>query len=959
MNNTNQNMTPMWLELKNSYIDDNFEGLLTYLKVNAKSNESFYQTTLQLLRKRVEALVEELSMQKLYEERKRGDEGQTIFNIRLLGAYLLTESAKDGLSISAFTALVHELCCIVNERFYKDLTAKAMERMRHTRVENYGFGWQDVIEFKQDIFAFKITEQSSFSVPVVEPLLYGGKAGSALLDKDGMLVSCATKNKVKEMKGKGAVSMNTGMGMGLLTAASDKLKQSSEGDIPAMTTFIGDFVNSLAKPESTVKKRARAPYFDGDRVVVKVTAKDADGTIHVETTNDQFEPIQGELVFLRSNIIYYSKRDFTDCIKVGDCLPATVEDINKSLFSIEKTFIEFIVESCKEDCEGQELLAKAIYKVNQSLVWLTAYGIPIYTYASESYQIGSLAYLEVTKYGSDDKYGVINGNIVDSADRIDDFDTHEIQNDTIDDFASRIKPLASAVATKESGKEMPEELLKLLLRQMFGYQKTLLKPSERYRLLCNALAMAEVVGDADSASYLRYEATYLRILMAFVNNEDYKGIVLETDEKYGESKVALLRKSVVLLLGEYGKKDNSPILAKTIEDFEETLPTLARLARLIQTANSLQGIITEAAFNVIRREIIKTLSIETANQTDLEEGNDIYMGIESSTVEFKTSMVYPAGRDMQPNETEQNHNVLKGICAFMNTAVGGTLYLGVNDQGYVRGIENDMKYLKMYEIDTYARYVQDRILQALGNDCMTCIEKIEPQFDNRVLSVKILPHPTRIVTLRDKAYLRVNAESRLMPEKVREEILKRKTSRDESTRAILSMLQFAKDERKCVILHNYASSNSGSVQDRVVEPYDIFPTENLVVCYDVNKLGVRMFSLNRIGYVEILEKQPWKYQQNHVKKFIDDFHMSGETSLHVSLKLDLMARNLLIEEYPAAKDHVVADKKDNDAWYYEADIYKIEGIGRFYIGLANHIEILEGKELKAYAQEYAEKYLKN
>ena len=34
-----------------------------------------------------------------------------------------------------------------------------------------------------------------------------------------------------------------------------------------------------------------------------------------------------------------------------------------------------------------------------------------------------------------------------------------------------------------------------------------------------------------------------------------------------------------------------------------------------------------------------------------------------------------------------------------------------------------------------------------------------------------------------------------------------------------------------------------------------------------------------------------------------------------------------------------------------------EGIGRFYIGLAEHIWILEGDELKKYASEYAKKFL--
>jgi hypothetical protein len=35
----------------------------------------------------------------------------------------------------------------------------------------------------------------------------------------------------------------------------------------------------------------------------------------------------------------------------------------------------------------------------------------------------------------------------------------------------------------------------------------------------------------------------------------------------------------------------------------------------------------------------------------------------------------------------------------------------------------------------------------------------------------------------------------------------------------------------------------------------------------------------------------------------------------------------------------------------------VEGIGRFYIGLAEHIRILEDDDLKKYASEYAKKFL--
>ena len=64
---------------------------------------------------------------------------------------------------------------------------------------------------------------------------------------------------------------------------------------------------------------------------------------------------------------------------------------------------------------------------------------------------------------------------------------------------------------------------------------------------------------------------------------------------------------------------------------------------------------------------------------------------------------------------------MRGVCAFLNSTTGGNLYIGVNDQGYVSGIENDMKYLncKIHRLP-YKRYLQDNlIIPYLGLDAAT------------------------------------------------------------------------------------------------------------------------------------------------------------------------------------------------------------------------------------------------
>lgn len=56
---TDNNKTPIWLQLRKEYIDDNFNSLIPYLQERASKNdnEEFYKTTLELLRKRVDVLI--------------------------------------------------------------------------------------------------------------------------------------------------------------------------------------------------------------------------------------------------------------------------------------------------------------------------------------------------------------------------------------------------------------------------------------------------------------------------------------------------------------------------------------------------------------------------------------------------------------------------------------------------------------------------------------------------------------------------------------------------------------------------------------------------------------------------------------------------------------------------------------------------------------------------------------
>lgn len=159
------------------------------------------------------------------------------------------------------------------------------------------------------------------------------------------------------------------------------------------------------------------------------------------------------------------------------------------------------------------------------------------------------------------------------------------------------------------------------------------------------------------------------------------------------------------------------------------------------------------------------------------------------------------------------------------------------------------------------------------------------------------------------------------------------------------LLQKAIKDCKCVVLHNYASSNSLTVRDRLVEPFMFLGEDTDVRAYEVESGRNKTFKISRISIVEILDRE-WENVNKHRNAFTDMFMYSGEVRHHVLLRLDVSSYNCMQEEYPHS---IFSLRPDDDThWLFEADVANYEGIARFIMGLFDHIEVLEDDCLKKY-----------
>ena len=162
-------------------------------------------------------------------------------------------------------------------------------------------------------------------------------------------------------------------------------------------------------------------------------------------------------------------------------------------------------------------------------------------------------------------------------------------------------------------------------------------------------------------------------------------------------------------------------------------------------------------------------------------------------------------------------------------------------------------------------------------------------------------------------------------------------------------LRQAIDEKKQVTLVRYESGNTMSISDRLVEPIKFSSNYRDVYAYEVSTGLTKVFKISRIGLVDV-SLADWQHEDKHEKIETDCFRMAGKEDIPVTLKMTLKAKNLLIEEYPLASKYISYDGKD---WWFKGNVKDLAGVGRFVIGLADQIQVVDSIALSRYIKQFA------
>lgn len=311
-----------------------------------------------------------------------------------------------------------------------------------------------------------------------------------------------------------------------------------------------------------------------------------------------------------------------------------------------------------------------------------------------------------------------------------------------------------------------KELILLLDRQ------AAIEPTIRsFNYLGAARLLAMIVNDKELAEYYKWRMTLLEMLQEFSINEKVDAEKLEELQKaapdiFAPGSQLRLRFMQIMAVSCQGHPERNHELWRMIS--EEKDENLQELASMVLSWNFTSDKDMNKSQEEINARIFSLLSLKQRKSTKKSFGR------ESKTVEFKTSLVYPPENHYRADLRIQTYNILKEVAAFLN-AEGGTLYLGVSNEGVATGLENDLAFRTFcYSQDKYDIYFHNQVKAALGleaNSCVSC--EWEETDDKEIYVVRVKPCP-HVVLLEGTIYERQDTSSEPLTGAYRDEFLKKR-----------------------------------------------------------------------------------------------------------------------------------------------------------------------------------------
>ena len=761
---TNGNIAPsFWIRLLPEHIDQNTDSFLTFLatrRANAEGDPA-YGESLALLLERCAQIWSQIT----------GSFPGTVdadtlrLGARLFGACALLD--RDDDPEAARRAFCQMLLCLVllvpaQATAITELISKAVTSKHITST---GFGWKNITGGDSpEVIATVILSGAEFTQEKIADRWFENESLGAVHVCDGRIEAWpVNRDSVRKTASVTTAFRDPLTGACVMSDTSSKMRTADKRDFAKLEVFIRDFSNESATLRRS-PKAALKQYADGDTFPIRFLSVDRFGNMVVESADADHERVKGVIRNDMPAVKTYTTDDLTALMDKGDVFLAKWNR-KASRFTLQYSLPEHMQKiipvgsTITALCKGDNSYGR--------LMWFTKKGFPVTTRMLASYSQGDYALMSVEDV---DEKGNVRAKILRHTD--DTFVEDDARQDFLAGF-SQATPDFREVPRKEDiltdGTQVGA-LARALLIVAQGEPDTM----DRREMLLPALLLARCAGDTMAERYGKICLGHLRNLVAYMEDraEMITPYAYDIDNLEGDCRKMLITAAMLRAYGtdiEPDPEDRVLSLAETPVQDER----LARLRSLLKAEKQVKGIVPTAALASIRRTVLDLLNVSREDY----EGMDVfgYLGPESGMQEYKSSFLI-APRDA--SEQNQQRTVFRVVDAFLNCETGGTLYLGVNDDGYVCGLEEDMRILERQDprkkgMDGLLRHIRQRLEMAFPQEVYMTLS-IRPVFDGRGVRIDVPSYPGGVVDMDGVAWIRFGSECIRMSDNLREKINARK-----------------------------------------------------------------------------------------------------------------------------------------------------------------------------------------
>ena len=918
---------------------------------------------------------------------RTADRKQVILHGKILAALMIVlQQTRSFERLTERTLLFLTWCAEVVKKDYKyvELFADALNYL----VVDTGFDWGALKSpASLDIICHHLNHGISFDKR--DSLIFSYVGKGCLDGMDGKLRLCSSDAAATNP----AFSIGDRIGVVTRNAREEKLKESERCDVEALTKFAETF---LKVQDAFVEKAPQVREYEvGDTVSVKITGLTDDEESFTCDIVDPDRKISGRI--LNEELVKgLWTKDLIPYLLDGDCVrEARIvrRDGEEYLISIMNAYLNYALDCAREDDKNCSVMECKVIRYSTMsggrIVWMTPSGYGGLSKPIEGRDLNPGDLMPMSVYSIVDSSKSAYINLCPPKydyERVDQPFGPGVDDVLINFVAAEddiLDEMAAAEAQPESrGKDREVvRMLASILTSRAVYSAGLVA----YRQKLVALFLAKLTEDEEAFKALEPELFYDRCCIAFAQGNS---VPAEIPEAVPQDRVQVVR---MLSLWDSPLAD---VLQLTASLPAESLASEVGLRILgLKLASCQEDEYSEKA-DAVRRSISALLGVEKEFRNGTVARRGKYGKTESQEKEFKSSYVFRNDNRGADIDHQGRLQVFKAVCGFLN-ADGGIVYVGVNDDGDPilakdAGLNADMVWLQgMYktlnrqrtqqlghpvcEVKTLDSYVQflNSEKELYFNESLQGNIRIEVTEDVDAIRITVAPSEYEIAYLYPdktrtggKAYVRNgNRTIEMSPGQIAQRL--RELKKIDKEIDFVVQIQKAIHEQGKLLFKGYSSGNSGEVQDRRVVPICLFYNDENVYCYDLASHMNKQFRLHRISAIERLEgkfpMEQTKAKHPDVFRWLDEG--DGQQKYHIKLRLAAAARNYLLEEYSCAErlpaEEFYPDPEKNNKWILDTHLNGLAAVRRFYLGLADKIEILETEDSEALKEDIAEYVRRN